>query len=212
MKIIPAILTDDISELTSLENKAEGIVDRIQIDVIDNKFANNSTVDPAVLKNITTVLNLDFHLMVKDPVEWVEHCVPNSANRMIGQIEFMQNQMEFVDKVKATTTEAGLAIDLDTPIEKVSQNVLPKLDVLLLMSVKAGFGGQEFDLSVFDKIKAANELRHKLNLNFKLLVDGGVTVELVHEMESLGVDEVAVGKRIFEPSLVDNLKLFNGQN
>lgn len=208
MKIIPAILTDDLGQLTSLEAKAEGVVDRIQIDVIDNKFANNSTVDPAVLKNIVTSLSLDFHLMVKDPLEWIEHCVANEKNRIIGQIEFMQNQSEFIDKVKLFGCLPGLGIDLETPIQKLGQAVLATIDILLLMSVKAGWDHQEFDLNVFDKIKEAVEIRKKLNLKFKISIDGGVTKELINQMTSFGVDEVFVGKRIFDPDLKSNLELF----
>lgn len=209
MKIIPAILTDDISELTSLETRAEGVVERIQIDVIDNKFAANSTVDPAVLKNIITILNLDFHLMVKDPIDWIEHCVQAKNNRIIGQIEFMQSQKDFIKKVQDAGSLAGLAVDLATGINKLDQDVLYLVDVILLMSVPAGFGGQEFDLSVWDKIKEIVNVRKKLNLNFKVCVDGGITKGLMHQMETVGVDEVSVGKRIFEPNLSENLKLFS---
>jgi len=209
MVIIPAILTDDIDQLTSLESKAEGVVDRIQIDVVDNKFAANSTVDPAVLKNIVTILNLDFHLMVKDPVDWIEHCVGGSKNRIIGQLEYMQSQKDFVEKVKTLGNLSGLGVDLATPLDRLDQAVLADIDVVLLMSVPAGFSGQEFNLSVWDKIKIVSDMRKKLNLKFKICVDGGVTKELVNQMEVSGVDEVAVGKRIFEPDLKENLKLFS---
>lgn len=213
MKIIPAILTDDLSELTTLENKAEGAVDRIQIDVIDNKFAANSTIDPAVLKNINTILSLDFHLMVKDPIEWINHCVLGKNNRIIGQIEYMQSQVDFVGKVMNAGTFPGLAVDLNTQVEKLDSSILSKIDVVLLMSVPAGFAGQEFNLNVWDKIKKLSDLRRNANLKFKICVDGGITKELINDMEKLGVDEVAVGKRIFEPDLKSNLKLFsNGKN
>lgn len=208
MKVIPAILTDDINELKTLEKKAEGVVDRIQIDVIDNKFANNKTIDPGVLKGIETKLNLDFHLMVKDPVEWIEHCNFSPNNRIIGQIEYMANQSEFVEKVRLNSTLAGLAIDLSTEVEKIDQDVLFKVDVLLVMSVPAGFGGQEFDLNVWDKIEKITKIRRELNMKFKILVDGGVTKELVNQMKEVGVDEIAVGRRIFEGDLKQNIALF----
>jgi ribulose-phosphate 3-epimerase len=208
MKIIPAILTNDIGQLTTLEKEAENAVDRIQIDVIDNKFADNSTVDPAVLKNISTNLSLDFHLMVKGPIDWIEHCVESKNNRIIGQIEQMENQHTFIDKVKNAGSMAGLGVDLPTPLINLDKSVLSKIDILLIMSVKAGFDHQEFDLTVFDKIKEAVELRRKIDANFKISVDGGVTKLLINQMESLGVDEVFVGKRIFEGNLKENLKLF----
>ncbi len=210
MKIIPAILTDDIGQLASLTEIAEGVVSRVQIDIIDNKFAPNSTVDPAVLKNVNTILDLDFHLMVKDPIEWVDHCIPveiskTNKTRIIGQIEYMENQKNFIEKIESAKCLAGLGVDLATPISKLDVNVLPKVEVILLMSVPAGFAGQQFDLNVWEKIKALVELRKKSNLNFKICIDGGVTKELINEMELLGVNEVAVGKRIFDPDLKSNL-------
>lgn len=210
MKIIPSILTDDIGRLTSMEAKAEGVVDRVQIDVIDNKFVDNSTVDPAVLKNMVTILKLDFHLIVKDPVEWVEHCVREGAasheDRIIGQVEYMQSQEEFLNKVKAVGASGGLALDLMTPIEKLEQSLLKEVAVVLLMSVPAGFGGQEFDMSVWDKIEKMVKLRKELDLKFSICVDGGVTKELINQMKAIGVDEVTVGKRVFEGDLKHNLE------
>jgi len=209
MIVIPAILTNDLDELTALLLKAERATDRVQIDVIDGKFAENETIDPQVLKNISTFLNFDFHLMVDEPVDWIDKCRSGEKNRVIGQIEMMKSQGEFVQKVKERRFLAGLAIDLETPVEKLDEKVLPLVDLILLMSVKAGWGGQEFNLDVWDKIKSAVEMRKKLDADFKITVDGGVTKELISEMAGQGVNEVFVGRRIFEPDLKENLKLFN---
>ncbi len=208
MIIIPAILTSDISEFTSLIVKAEAATDRVQIDVIDGKFANNATVDPQLLKNISTFLKFDFHLMVVEPVDYINHCLISPENKIIGQIEIMKSQTDFVQNVKSLGALPGLGVDLDTPIEKLDKSVLSEIDTLLLMSVKAGWAGQEFDLSTFDKIKEAADLRNQINGKFKICVDGGVTRQLVNQMASLGVDEVYVGKRIFEPDLKKNLEDF----
>ncbi len=131
-----------------------------------------------------------------------------AKNRIIGQIEFMENQKEFVDRVISMGSLPGLGVDLVTPIEKLDQSVLSKVDVILLLSVPAGFGGQEFDLNVWPKIEKLVKIRTELNLKFKICIDGGITQELVKQMETQGVDEVTVGKRIFEPDLKTNLKLF----
>ncbi len=208
MLIIPSILTNDENEMRILLETAEKVVERVQIDVIDHKFANNLTVDPEILKKAHTFLHLDFHLMVKGPIDWIDHCITGSKNRIIGQIEEMESQSQFVEKVINTGSIPGLAVDLPTSIEKLDQNILSKVEVVLLMSVKAGWGGQEFDLETFGKIEKLVKIRKELNLNFKILVDGGVTKELVSEMQHQGVDEVAVGQRIFHPSLEENLKLF----
>ncbi len=209
MIIIPSILTNDPNELSLLLSKAEDIVERVQIDVVDHKFADNLTVDPEILKTAKTSLDLDFHLMVKNPIEWIDHCIQGGEHRIIGQIEEMESQKAFVEKV-ITESKAGLAVDLPTPIEKLDQEILSKVNVILLMSVKAGWGGQEFDLEVFTKIEKLDKLRKEMNLKFRICVDGGITKKLVDDMEKAGVDEVAIGRRILEGDLKENLKLFNG--
>lgn len=207
MKIIPAILTDNESELDRLVLDSDGKVDRIQIDIIDGVFANNKTIDPSILAKLNTNLNIDFHLMVKDPVSWIDKCGEKPGNRLIGQIEMMESQKEFVEEVKRKNMLVGLALDLSTLVDKLDQEVISKVDVILLMSVEAGWAGQEFNLDVWDKIGKVESLRRKLNLKFKICVDGGVTKELIQDMEKSGVDEVAIGKRIFEPDLKENLSL-----
>jgi len=208
MQIIPAILTDDLAEFQSLEKEARGMVNRIQIDVIDNKFAPNTTIDPLTLKNLIANLNLDFHLMVKDPVEWISHCILQKENRIIGQIEFMPSQANFVHSVISAGCLPGLAVDLPTSLAKLDQEILPQVAVVLLMSVPAGWDHQQFSLDVWAKIEKLVKLRSELGLNFKICIDGGVTRELVTHMAEEGVDEVAVGKRIFTQSLKENLHLF----
>lgn len=213
MLIIPAILTNNLGELTNLLEKANGVVQRVQIDVVDNKFTDNITVDPAILRSVETSLNLDFHLMVKNPVEWINHCMSGTgkkgSTRVIGHIEYMESQKKFAEEVSHFGALPGLAVDLETPVEKLDQDVLQNIAVILLMSVPAGFGGQEFSLDVWGKIEKVGKLRKELGLNFKICVDGGITKELVTEMENMDVDEIAVGERIFEPDLKTNLMLFN---
>ncbi len=209
MIIIPSILTNDKDELSLLISKAEDIVERVQIDVVDHKFADNLTVDPEILKTIKTNLDLDFHLMVKNPIEWIDHCIHGGEHRIIGQIEQMESQKAFVEKV-ITESKAGLAVDLPTGLERLDQDVLSKVSVVLLMSVKAGWGGQEFDLEVFSKIEKLDRIRKELKLKFRICVDGGVTKKLVEDMERTGVDEVAIGRKILEGDLEANIRMFNG--
>lgn len=198
IKIIPAVLTSSASEVVDKISKLEGIVDRVQIDVIDGVFSNNKTIYPDAIGDLTTDLNIDYHLMVKEPINWVEKCVIGGADRIIAQIEMMQSQNEFVQKAAALGTSVGLAIDISTDIKALDPVVLRDLDVVLIMSVKAGFGGQEFDQKAFDKIKKLSKLRTENHFDFVICDDGGVSLENVDELEDSGVDEVAIGKRIFD--------------
>jgi pentose-5-phosphate-3-epimerase len=87
VEIVPAILTNDPSELRRLVALCEGVVDRVSIDIIDGKFAANKTIDPSALSEIETSLKIDFQLMVEEPVNWVERCVRGGADRIIGHVE-----------------------------------------------------------------------------------------------------------------------------
>src|SRR3989304_6370901 len=100
IEIIPSILTNDSKELVDKLGICEGIVERVQIDIIDGVFASNKTIDPSALFSLETELKLDFHLMVKEPINWVEKCVSAGADRIIAQVEMMENQVDYVGKVQ----------------------------------------------------------------------------------------------------------------
>jgi len=208
LEIIPAILTNDPKELEQLIGKAEGVVDRAQIDIVGGQFAKNETIDPSVLENVDTNLKLDFHLMTKNPTAWVERCIKGMADRIFGQIEMMDDQIEFVGKVQEVGAKIGLAIDIDTPVSDLDSTILNNLDAVLLMSYPAGVGGQPFDPKVLDKIKKLDGIRARDNTPFKICVDGGITEKTIGKVRKAGVDEVAIGRRIFEGDLKENLLRF----
>ncbi len=208
LEVIPTVLTSDPQEFKQLINQAEEVVDRVQVDVIDGQFADNKTVNPSVFETIETNLKLDFHLMTKEPADWVERTIRAMADRVIGQIEMMESQVEFVEKVIEKGALAGLAVDLKTPIFEIDPEALPKLDVILLMAVPAGFGGQKFDKKVIEKIELLDKARKKEKLNFKICIDGGVTMSVVKSLEKAGVDEVSVGKLLYKGDLKENIKKF----
>lgn len=207
VEIIPAILTNDIREIEEKLRRAEGVVRRVQIDIIDGQFAANRTIDPSFLENIDTDLNLDFHLMTKEPADWVERTVRGGADRIIGQIESMSDQVGFIGKVAEVGPSVGLAIDVDTDIEKIDQTIITNLDVVLVMSVKAGFGGQEFDPSALLKVNELDKIRVRDDTPFKICVDGGINEDNIKKVVKAGADEVAIG-RVFEGDLAENLEKF----
>lgn len=210
IEIIPSILTNDPKELEEKLKRCEG-VERVQIDIVDGIFAKNKTIDPSALADLELEPKLDFHLMVKEPVNWVEKCVGGGADRIIGHIEHMRDQIEFVGKVQEVGASIGLAVDLETDIGKLDPVILTNLDVVLVMSVKAGFGGQKFDERALDKIKRLDEIRSRDDTPFRICVDGGVTMENIGRIRKEGVDEVAIGWRIFKGNLKENIKMFQKQ-
>ncbi len=220
VEIIPAILTNDIKEveekirlverasLAEDSPRGEAGVEsrRVQIDIVDGVFADNRTIEPDVLGKIDTDLNLDFHLMTNEPIDWVERCVRGMADRIIGQVEMMSDQIAFIGKVQEVGLQVGLAIDLDTPVSALDPTILTNLDVVLVMAVKAGFGGQKFDPRALEKIKELDELRLRDKTPFRICVDGGETEDTTNDTHFAGADEIVIGKRIFEGDLAENIK------
>jgi len=208
MDIIPSILTSDPQELKSLINQAEGKVDRVSIDIIDGVFAANKTVDPSALNFIETNLKLDFQLMVKEPIHWIEKCTRAAADCILGHVELMSDPAAFLAQVHERGLAAGLALDLATPISQLLPSALAKTEVILLMSVPAGFGGQQFDESALDKVQRLCQARSRLGLDFRIHVDGGVALDNLGKIAQAGADEVSVGRRLFRGDLAANLAAF----
>jgi len=208
IEIIPSILTNDPEELRELLDRCEGVVDRVSIDIIDGKFANNKTIEPDILFDVDTNLKIDFQLMVIEPIKWVEKCVRGQADRIIGHIEHMQSQLDFVGKVQEVGAGVGLALDLPTPVSDFDTTILTNLDVVLVMSVPAGFGGETFDKKVLTKINELDEIRARDNSPYKIQDDGGVTLEKIDDVHFTGADEVSIGRRLFNGDLESNIKKF----
>lgn len=204
--VIPAILTNDPKELVEKMRALEGIAKRVQIDIVDGVFANNKTVLPDVISSIETDLLLDFHLMTKEPTDWVERCVEGQADRIVGHIEKMTSQRDFVGKVSAVGAKVGLALDLETPVSAVEGAIMNNLDVVLVMSTKAGFGGQDFDGGALGKIKQLNEIRARDNTPFRICADGGINEDTIRQVVEAGADEVAIGVHLFTEDLEGHIK------
>jgi len=124
MIIIPAVFTNNPEELKEKLLLCEDKVERVQIDIDDGEFLGNKTIIPDILIGFETPLFLDFHLMVKEPFSWVEKCAQAGAERIIGQVEVMTSQMEFVAKVQEVGLKVGLALDIKTPVEALDRTVL----------------------------------------------------------------------------------------
>lgn len=208
VEIIPSILTNNPDELRELLKRCEGVVDRVSIDIIDGKFADNKTIDPSILFDMDTSLKIDYQLMVYEPVNWIERAVRGQADRIIGHVEQMSDQVEFVGKVQEVGLSIGLAIDLETQVYKIDPTILNNLDVVLVMSVAAGFGGQEFDKRALGKIKELDEIRVRDDTPFRIQDDGGITLESIYNLHKTGTDEVSIGRKLFDGNLAENIKKF----
>jgi ribulose-phosphate 3-epimerase len=146
--------------------------------------------------------------MVNEPVNWVERCSRAGGDRIIGHVEMMSDIAGFIAAVTSAGLSPGIAIDITTPVESLEEEFLLDIDVVLVMSIPAGFGGQKFDTRALAKIKKLNEIRQKDPTPFRICDDGGITIEYIDDLDEQGVDEVVIGRRIFEGDLAKNINAY----
>ncbi|HNP89052.1 MAG: D-allulose-6-phosphate 3-epimerase [Microgenomates group bacterium ADurb.Bin219] len=194
-EIIPTILTKDPNELREKLLLLDGIVPKVQIDVIDGIFVGNKTFDLSALKDFDHQLKTELHLMVKDPLDWINRSRDVLADRITGQIEMMSDLKFFLEEVAASGMEVGLAIDLETNIEKIPADLYPLADQVLLMAVKAGYSGQEFNPTVLDKIRGIRAIGGSL---VQIGIDGGLNEGNILKCKEAGANVFYVGKTFWE--------------
>lgn len=197
MQIIPTILEKEFLEA---ERRIKSVKDKtawIQIDVIDGKFTNGKTFELELLTRIEGIEKnlLDIHLMVKNPIKWINKCLFCQASRVIGSVEAIDDRDEFVKMAKDTGLEVGLGFDIDTEID---EKIPRETDVILLMARKAGFGNYELDERVYKKIERLVKIKEEMDLDFLIGVDGGIRLNMVSELRKAKVDIIYCGKYFME--------------
>ena len=189
--IIPAILEKDWTELKKKLEVCIEFADTVHIDFIDGEFTDNkSFLEFEPFKEYRQDFKLEAHLMVNEPINYLEKLSDAGFNTFIGHVEKMGNQVEFVAKGEELGAVA-LALDLDTSIDQIKVN-LDDLDQILLMSVRAGKSGQVFDESVLSKIK---DLRQKYL--GKIEIDGGINEETLKLAKEKGADNFCITTSLF---------------
>ena len=191
--IIPAIQVDKFKDLQDKLNKARGVAERVQIDVVGEEFADSKTIGVEELARANTSLIMEIQLMVKEPIRYLNRCDVVGIERVYGHVEQMSDQEEFVESASDMGMQVGLGLDIHTPVMAI-EKVLPYLDGALLMSVEVGFSGQGFDEGVFDKIA---ELRER---DFKgdICVDGGLNRENIEACREKGANHFAVNSTLWK--------------
>lgn len=192
-KIVPTVLAKDISKFEEDLIKVEGFAPKVQMDIVDGKFAPVETVMPEVLLTVDTVMEIEAHLMVDEPEEWVDRCVAAGVTTVYGQVEKMTDKLAFISKAEETGMRTGLAFDVDTPLTGLDEWV-NLVDGILLLSVKAGAQGQTFNSNVLGKIAAVREL----SATVTIVIDGGLNGENIKKCLGVGGEkmEFAVGSEI----------------
>jgi ribulose-phosphate 3-epimerase len=198
IEIIPAILEENIEEVKRKFKLVKPYVEIVQVDILDGVFAQGKTIEIGELKGLEEIkgLKIDFHLMVSEPALFVDDCRKVGGWRVIGQVEMMNDQGEFVRMVENAHMLAGLAIDLKTPVEAIEERFLEEIDCVLVMSVKAGESGQAFQKEALEEIKKFRGLSEKHG-NFNIAVDGGLNKETVMDCLGAGANQLGITSEIF---------------
>ena len=201
VKIAPSILSADFSkmgeEVRSLELCG---ADLIHCDVMDGVFVNNITFGIKMVEDIRkhTTLPLDCHLMIVHPEKYVERFAKAGADIITVHYEACQDNLkEVLTLIKAAGAKCGAVINPDTPVEKII-DVLPLCDMVLVMSVFPGFGGQKFIPDALDKLRQLRKWIDESGKEIDLQVDGGVTAENVDIIKSAGANVVVAGSAVFK--------------
>ena len=198
--IAPSILSADFARLgEEVDNVLASGADIVHFDVMDNHYVPNLTIGPLVceaLRKHGVTAPIDVHLMIKP----VDRIVPDFASAGATYITFHPEASEHVDRtlqlIASEGCKAGLVFNPATPLD-VLQHVIDKVDMILLMSVNPGFGGQSFLPSALDKLRKARKLIDESGRNIRLEIDGGVKVENIGEIHAAGADTFVAGSAIF---------------
>jgi len=200
MKIIaPSILSADFSvlgeEIAAVE--AAG-ADWIHIDVMDGHFVPNITMGPSVVKSLRkmTVLPFDVHLMVENPEQYIQPFAEAGSDRITVHMEALIHLHRTVSQIKELGLKAGVSLNPATPLSFV-ESILTDIDLLLIMTVNPGFGGQQFIKTMLSKIRQARELIDRFAPAVLLEVDGGVTLTNMPAILKAGADVLVAGASIF---------------
>ena len=210
MILAPSVLSLDYSEF----NESMDIINKrctwLHYDVMDGHFVPNISFGPSILKNFRkhTSLLLDVHLMVSDPKFFVEPFVKSGADSITFHVEALNNDIdkckELIDYIHSKYIKAGISIKPGTSVETIKP-LLDYVDLVLVMSVEPGFGGQEFMSESLNKIKELHDLENANEYTYLIEIDGGVNEHNVHDIVEKGCEVVVAGSSVFKGDIDANI-------
>jgi ribulose-phosphate 3-epimerase len=199
VKIAPSILSADFARLgEEIKDVERGGADYIHVDVMDGHFVPNITIGPLIVEAIrpVTKLPLDVHLMIENPDQYIEAFAKAGADYITVHVEASRHLHRTIQLIKSTGVKAGVVLNPATPVDSL-KHIIEDLDMVLLMSVNPGFGGQKFISSVLPKIRQVKELADSLNPELEIEVDGGVNEETAKLCIEAGANVLVAGSAVF---------------
>jgi len=196
--LAPSILSADFADLGAEVDRVSHDADWIHVDVMDGQFVPNITIGMPVVKALRrrTALPLDVHLMVADPGRFVEAFAEAGADLLTVHVEACVHLHRVVPSIHALGMRAGVSLNPATPLSAVEE-ILPDVDLVLLMSVNPGFGGQQYIPAVTEKVAALHRMMERRGISAYIEIDGGISVKNAREVVAAGVDAIVAGNSVF---------------
>jgi len=196
--IAPSILAADFARLGEQVRAVEGAADWVHVDVMDNHFVPNLTIGLPVVQSLrrATTIPFDVHLMITDPDRWAPGYAEAGAYNVTFHAEACENPVKLAKTLRAAGAKAGLAIDRDTPVEPYLE-LLPFVDTVLIMTIKAGFGGQAFMPEMLQKVRDVRRRVSVKDLAVRIEVDGGIAAGTIEQAAAAGADAFVAGTAVY---------------
>jgi ribulose-phosphate 3-epimerase len=196
--VAPSILAADFAHLAEEARAVEDEADWLHVDVMDNHFVPNLTVGLPVVRSLrkATSMPFDVHLMITDPRRWATGYAEAGAYNVTFHAEACADPVALAADLRAAGSRAGLAIDRDTPVAPYLE-LLPHFDTLLIMTIKAGFGGQSFIPELLDKVRVARRHARAGHLELRIEVDGGIAADTIAQAAAAGADAFVAGTAVY---------------
>ena len=211
IQISPSILSADFSQLgNEIKRLEEGGADMIHVDVMDGHFVPNLTIGPPVIKALRKQCSIKFdvHLMISPVHKYIEAYADAGADIITIHPEATENLEESISKIKSLNKKVGVSLNPESKLDLIT-NYLEKIDLVLIMSVNPGFGGQKFMPEVLDKVKQLKEIKSKKNMNFDIEIDGGINFDNCQSAIEAGANILVSGTTIFKSNNGDIKKNIN---